>query len=124
MEEVYEKVDEMTDTEIELLLEKLKSRIIIPFYISKDDVVIILDNMLTNVNDYKDEKVYPLLRTYNGLSDEDKSKMVEDVLRFLIEKNEETETGIYWSYYVDNLFGDLEGFIDVNRNWKIEQLLS
>lgn len=119
MNELLETIETMSETDIELLVEKLKERVLIPFYMMKEDVKRILD-YIDRDNKEESSMIQSLMTRYSKRTDD---KILDDIFKFLIEHTEEWDIDQNWSNYVSNLIYGLRDFDLYNRDDKIKKIM-
>jgi len=120
MNDFLNSIETMSETDIELLVEKLKERVLIPFYMRKGDVERILDNIERD-NQEEGSIIQSLITRYSKRTD---NRILDDIFKFLIEHTEEWDIDQNWSNFITNLIYGLRDFDLYNRDDKIDEILN
>ena len=127
MEEIIKLIETFNEDEIDLLCEKLKEYVIIPFYFRKEDLKNVLDDFHQDPSGVMDTPIYSVTLRYYKIREQnltDGTLFFDDIYRHLIEYTKEVDVGDYWSYFIDTILFGLEDFDITNRDDKIDEILN
>ena len=127
MDEIIKLIETFNEDEFDLLCEKLKEYVIIPFYFRKEDLKNVLDNFHQDPSGVMDTPIYSVTLRYYKIREQsltDGTLFFDDIYRHLIEYTKEVDVGDYWSYFIDTILYGLEDFDTTNRDDKIDEILN
>ena len=126
MDEIIKLIETFNEEEIDLLCEKLKEYVIIPFYFRKEDLENVLDDFHQDPSGVTDTPIHSVTLRYYKIREQsltDGTLFFDDIYRHLIEYTKEVDVGDYWSYFIDTILYGLEDFDTTNRDDKIDKLI-